>query len=84
MMGSAYIKPSFKKFSEMLVLEHDNLVGMGILHSSKTKSLVVNEGNLSGKNSNKKQKKSKVEPQDDTQKSSSKQQSSSNQSSSTQ
>ena len=30
-MGSAYIKPSFEKFSEMLVLKHDNLVSMGIL-----------------------------------------------------
>ena len=27
-MGSAYTKPSFKKFSEMLVLEHENLVSM--------------------------------------------------------
>ena len=54
-MGSAYIKPSFEKFSKMLVLEHDNLVSMGILQSSKTKALVENEGNLSGKKSNKKQ-----------------------------
>ena len=30
-MGSAFTKPSFKKFSEMLALEHDNLVSMVIL-----------------------------------------------------
>ena len=53
-MGNAYLKPSFEKFSQMLILEHDNLVGMGILKSSKTKVLVANEGNSSGKNSKKK------------------------------
>ena len=56
MIGSAYTKPSFEKFLEMLILEHENLVSMGILKSSKTKALVANEGNSSGKNSNKKQK----------------------------
>ena len=76
-MGSAYIKPSFENFLEMLVLEHDNLVSMGILQSSKTKALVANEGNSGGKNSNKKHKQWKAKPQDDTQQSSSKQQSSS-------
>ena len=55
-MVSAYIKPSFKKFAKMLVSENDNLVGMGILKTSKSKALVANEGNSSGKNSNKKQK----------------------------
>ena len=55
-MGSAYIKPSFEKFTKMLVFENDKLVGMGILQSSKSKALVENEGNSSGKNSNKKQK----------------------------
>jgi hypothetical protein len=83
-MGSAYVKPSFEKFSEMLIVEHDSLVGMGLLKTSKTKALVENEGNSSGKNSNKKQKQWKAKLQDDTQQSSSKQQSSSNQSSSTQ
>ena len=55
-MGSAYIKPLFDFFIQMVVLEHDNLVSMGILQSSKTKALVENEGNSSGKNSNKKHK----------------------------
>ena len=55
-MSSAFTKPSFKRFPEMLVLEHDNLLSLGILQSSKTKALVANEGNSSGKNSNKKQK----------------------------
>ena len=77
-MGSTFIKPSSEKFLKMLVLEHDNLVSLGILKSSKTKALVANEGNSSGKNSNKKQKQWKAKPQDDMQKSSSKQQSSSN------
>jgi hypothetical protein len=68
----------------MLIVEHDSLVGMGLLKTSNTKALVANEGNSSGKNSNKKQKQWKAKLQDDTQQSSSKQQSSSNQSSSTQ
>ena len=55
-MGTAYVKPSFEKFLEILILQHENLVSMGILKSSKTKVLVENEGNLSGKNSNKKHK----------------------------
>lgn len=71
-MGSAFFKPSFEKFLEMLILKHDYLVGMGILKSSKTKALIANEGNSSGKNSNKKQKQWKAKPQDDTQQSSSK------------
>ena len=37
MMGSAYIKPSFEKFSKMLVLEHCNLVSIGILQSPRPK-----------------------------------------------
>ena len=72
-MGSAYVKPSFDKFIEMMVLEHDNLVSMGICQSSKAKALVANEGSSSGRNSNKKQKQWKAKPQDDTQQSSSKQ-----------
>ena len=79
-MGSAYVKPTFEKFAEILMKEYDILVSMGILKSSKSKALVANEGNSSGKNSNNKQKKWKDKPQADTHKSS-KQQSSSNQSS---
>ena len=52
--GSAYIKPTFEKFAETLMKEYDILVSMGILKSSKSKALVANEGNLSGKNSNNK------------------------------
>ena len=76
-MGSAFTKPSFESFSRILVLEHEKLVSMGILQSSKTKALVANEGNSSGKKFNKKKKRWKVEPQDDTQKSSSTHQSNS-------
>ena len=66
-MGSNYIKPSFEKFAEMLVIKNNSLVGMGILKSSKSKALVANEGNSSGRNSNKKQKQWKEKPQEDTQ-----------------
>ena len=52
-MGSGYTKPTFEKFAEMLITEYDILLGMGILKSSKSKALVANEGNSSGKNSNK-------------------------------
>ena len=59
-LGESYPKAdsytSFEKFAEMLVLEHENLVNMGILQSSKTKALVANEGSSSGKTSNKKHK----------------------------
>ena len=55
-MGSSFTKPSFNKFSEMLVLEHHNLVIMVILQSSKTKALVSNQENQGGKNLNKKKK----------------------------
>ena len=82
-MGSGYTKPTFEKFAEMLITEYDILVGMGILKSSKSKALVANEGNSSGKNSNNKQKQWKDKPQADTQQST-KPQSSSNKSSSTQ
>ena len=68
-MGANYIKPSFEKFSEMLVHENTSLLGMGILKSSKSKALVANEDNSGNRNSNKNQKQSKDKSQADTQQS---------------
>ena len=51
-MGSAFTKPTFDAFAEMLMLEQSKFIDMGILMSSKTKALVAsneNQKNQSGK-----------------------------------
>ena len=51
-MGSAFTKPTFDAFIEMLMLEQSKLIDMGILTSSKTKALVAsneNQSNQGGK-----------------------------------
>ena len=47
-MGSAFTKPSFDAYAEMLMLEQSKLIDMGILMSSKTKELVASNENQSG------------------------------------
>ena len=42
-MGSAFQKPTFDAFSEMLILEEYHLIDMGLLMTSKTKSLVASD-----------------------------------------
>ena len=46
-MGSAFTKPSFDTFAEMLMLEQSKLIDIGILKSSKTKTLVASSENQS-------------------------------------
>lgn len=53
-LGSSYTMPSVDSFTEMLMVEQSNLMGMEILKSSKYKALVASKGK--GKGSNKKQK----------------------------
>ena len=56
-MGSAYQKPSFDAFADMLIVEQSHLVNFGLLKSSKTKALVTSDEKKSsqrGKNNNKK------------------------------
>ena len=71
-MGSAYQKPSFDGFADMLIVEKSHLVDFGLLKSSKTKALVASDEHKSsqgGKNNKKKQWKQKT--QSETQQSSS-------------
>ena len=64
-MGSAFTKPSFDAFVEMLMLEQSKLIDMGILMSSKTKALATynenrsNQGEKSSTNGKKKKWKQK-------------------------
>ena len=61
-MGSAYQKPSFDAFADMLIVEQSHLVDFGLLKSSKTKALVTSDEQKSsqgGKSNNKKQWKQK-------------------------
>ena len=58
-MGSAYHKPSFDAFTDILIKEQTHLMDQGLLMTSKTKSLVVSDENKSsqggkGYNNNKK------------------------------
>ena len=60
-MGSAFQKPTFDAFVEMLIVEQSHLIDLGLLTSSKTKALVVSDehqssqGGKSFSNSKKKQ-----------------------------
>ena len=42
-MGSAYQKPSFDGFADMLIVQQSHLVDFGLLKSSKTKALVATD-----------------------------------------
>ena len=56
-MGSAYQKPSFDGFADMLIVQQSHLVDFGLLKSSKTKALVATDDHKSsqgGKRSNNK------------------------------
>lgn len=56
-MGSAYQKPSFDAFAEMLIVEQSHLMDLGLLNSSKTKALTASDKHQSsqgGKINNKK------------------------------
>ena len=56
-MGSAYQKPSFDGFVNMLIVQKSHLVDFGLLKSSKTKALVDTDEHKStqgGKSNNKK------------------------------
>ena len=51
-MGSAFTKPTFDAFAEMLMLEQSKLIDMRILKSSKSIALVdsnENQSNQGGK-----------------------------------
>ena len=54
-MGSAYHKPTFDAFTDILIKEQTHLMDQGLLMTSKTKALVVSDENKSsqgGKGSN--------------------------------
>jgi hypothetical protein len=72
-VGSSFTMPTFDAFIEMLMLEQEKLVSMGILKSSKSKALVGTQGNqgTQGKGSTKKQKQSNSKEQQEKQKDSS-------------
>ena len=60
-MGSAYHKPSFDAFTDILIKEKTHLIDQGLLTTSKSKALVVSNDTKSsqggkGSNNNKKQK----------------------------
>ena len=42
-IGSAYQKPTFDAFVEMLIVEQTHLMDLGLLTTSKTKSLVISD-----------------------------------------
>ena len=42
-MESAYQKPTFDAFAEMLIVEQSDLMDLGLLMTSKTKGLVVSD-----------------------------------------
>ena len=42
-MGSAYHKPTFDAFAEMLIVEQTHLMDLGLVTTSKTKALVVSD-----------------------------------------
>ena len=44
-MGSAFQKPTFDAFVEMLIFEKSHLIDMGLLTSSNTKELVASDEN---------------------------------------
>ena len=44
-MRSAFQKPAFDAFVEMLIFEQTKLIDMGVLMSSKTKALVASDEN---------------------------------------
>ena len=59
-MGSAYQKPTFDAFAEMLIVEQSHLMDLGLLMTSKTKVLVASDENQSsqgGKSSSNNKKK---------------------------
>lgn len=66
-MGSAYVKPSFASFSEMLIHEQQKLLSMGFIKPSKNQALLANQpkGQKDSKQSDKKQKNSKKKPHTD-------------------
>ena len=68
-MGSAYHKPSFDAFIDILIKEQTHLMDQGLLTTSKTKALVVSDekkssqGGKSSNNNKKKQWKQKSQPE---------------------
>ena len=59
-MGTAYQKPTFDAFVEMLIVEQSHLMDLGLLTTSKTKALVASDEHQSsqgGKSSSNKKKK---------------------------
>ena len=76
-MGTAYTKPSFDSFSEILIREQSHLMDKGLLTSSKSKALVVSndtkstQGGKGSYNNQNKQQKPKSETQHTSQQGSS-------------
>ena len=46
-MGSAYHKPTFDSFTNILIKEQTHLMDQGLLTTSKTKALVFSDENIS-------------------------------------
>ena len=65
-MGSAFQKPTFYAFVEMLIVKQSHLIDLGLLMTSNTKAFVASDenqssqGGKSSSNNNKKQWKKKL------------------------